>query len=212
MADQVPTRDDMKRALHKLRNTAPGADKLRARLYQQNQDLQEALFRLVDHCWSTGTVPREWQTAVLIALPKKADAQAWTEFRGITLLVTASKLLTMLIFLRAAPPLREEQFGFRRARSTNQPIAVAKNLMALHREGRSGTSMVLTFVDAEKAYDRLYREGAWGERASTISFRSTGSGRTRCGSYPHCTTTLCRFPSTTTLHAAACRPLRRHEG
>ena len=77
--------------------------------------MKAAMVAVIQTAWETGAVPKDWTVAKLIAIPKKTAAVEWSDHRGITLLVTASKVLTRLIMQRlTAIPVGEWQFGFRR--------------------------------------------------------------------------------------------------
>ena len=61
--------------------------------------------------------------------------------------------------LRECTEIRESQFGFMPGRSTTDAIFILKQTIEKHREGQK--DIIITFIDLEKAYDRVLREEIW---------------------------------------------------
>ena len=61
--------------------------------------------------------------------------------------------------MRQCTNIHESQFGFMPARSTTDAIFILKQTIEKHREGQKSTRV--TFIDLEKAYDRVPREEIW---------------------------------------------------
>jgi hypothetical protein len=157
--DYPPTRREIRQVLHELKKGAPGADGIRAETLRQ-PEMEDPLVELIQAIWKTGEPPSAFRTAVLVALPKKPGATAWTDHRGITLLSVAGKVLTRVMYNRAkAAPIREGQHGFRRNNSTQEAILVLK--LAMEKARRTGQPICLTFVDLAKAYDSVPRSLLW---------------------------------------------------
>eukprot|EP00759_Apiculatamorpha_spiralis_P055763 PhF_6_TR7897/c0_g5_i1/m.11655 len=95
----------------------------------------------------------------MVALAKKAQPKDWNDYRGITLLEVASKVLTNIILARMAIPMLDAQFGFRRARSTRQAVALAKHVLSSAKSAKCPA--VAVFIDSEKAYDSLRHVVLW---------------------------------------------------
>ena len=50
--------------------------------------------------WENEVMPQEWLKALIVKLPKKANLKECTNWRGITLLVIASKVLGKILIER----------------------------------------------------------------------------------------------------------------
>ena len=61
--------------------------------------------------------------------------------------------------IRQCTTIHESQFGFMPGRSTTYAIFILKQTIEKHREGQK--NIRLTFIDLEKAYDRIPREEIW---------------------------------------------------
>ena len=79
------------------------------------------------------------------------------------LLVIASKVLGKILIKRlksgADKRLRAEQARFRQGRSTTEQIFILRNIIKQSYEWQ--TSLVINFIDFEKAWDPLQRPSLW---------------------------------------------------
>ena len=79
----------------------------------------EALHSLLNKIWRQEEIPDEWRKGLLVKLPKKGDTTYCKNLRGITLLATASKVLSKIILDRMKAALdsllRDEQLVFARS-------------------------------------------------------------------------------------------------
>ena len=94
---------------------------------------------------------------------KKGDTTYCKNWKGITLLATASKVLSKIILDRMKAALdsllRDEQAGFRQERSCTDQIATLRIIIEQSLEWNTG--LYLGFVDFEKAFDSVDREVIW---------------------------------------------------
>ena len=58
--------------------------------------------------------------------------------------------------LRKCTEIHESQFGFMPGRSTTDATCILKQTIEKHRDGQK--DIIVTFIDIEKAYDRVPRE------------------------------------------------------
>ena len=169
--DSVPDDEEVEKALRALTDSAPGRDRMRAGTLKL---VPSDVAKLVRECWRTRTIPPAFQEAVLVALPKKPGASAWTDHRGITLLCVPSKVLARVMLARLkAVELLPEQCGFTAGSSTADAVAAVKTMVDEGR--RCGVPLVFTFVDLTKAYDTIPRELVWN------TLRRIGAGPTLIG-------------------------------
>lgn len=104
-----------------------------------------------------------WEKTLMCPVFKKGDRRKVKNYRGITLLNTGYKVLSLIILKRleryAEETIGEYQSGFRKGRSTIDHIFVVRQLMEKHYEYAKDLHMV--FVDYKQAYDSVNREKLW---------------------------------------------------
>ena len=112
------------------RNKAPGADNIKAELIQGGGEVTaRMLHKLCNEILRTKKWPSQWTESVLITIPKKNNSRKCTDYRTISLISHASKVMLKVIQKRITPRieevLSESQAGFRRGRSTVQQITAS---------------------------------------------------------------------------------------
>jgi hypothetical protein len=94
---------------------------------------------------------------VLIPIPKKANAVECSDYRTISLISHASKILLRSLNKRiqskANMMLSKTQFGFRNGCGTREAIGVMR--VICERSLEHGNDVFICFVDFEKAFDRI---------------------------------------------------------
>ena len=116
-------------------------------------------------CWEQGKLPQDLRDAVIITLYKnKGEKSNCDNYRGITLLSIAGKILARILLNRLVPTIAEDntpesQCGFRRNRSTTDMVFVLRQLQEKCREQNKG--LYVSFVDLTKAFDTVSRKGMW---------------------------------------------------
>ena len=100
--------------------------------------------------------------SVLVPIFKeKGDIQECKNYRGIKLLTHTFKIWERVLDrrVRECTDIHESQFGFMPGRSTTDAIFILMQTIEQYREGQK--DICVTFIDLEKAYDRVPREEIW---------------------------------------------------
>ena len=144
---------------------AVGPDRLPAELLklelQQNRTTLLEFHRLTTLIWREGKVPQQWKDAVITVLHKKGDKTECGNYRGISLVSHAGKVLLKRVARRLSAYcetkglLPEEQCGFRPNRSTTDMMFVVRRLQEIG--WKAGVSPFMCFIDLQKAYDTVDR-------------------------------------------------------
>ena len=102
-----------------------GADEISQECLLLGKDvLAEPLTAIINRSIITGIVPEMWKEAVVIPILKKGNPNDKTNYRPVSCLVTASKVLEKVVctqltkFIEENELLPESQHGFRSKRST----------------------------------------------------------------------------------------------
>ena len=163
--DDFPTSEEFQRALGKLRLRKAGGESgvIPEMLVFGGPVLHKVLLELFQKVWSEGQVFAAWRDALVVPVPKKSDLSLCDNWRGISLLDVAGKLLGQIIQERlqyiAESVLPDSQCGFRQGRGCSDMIFVARQLVEKTREHDS--LLFVLFVDLKKAFDSVPREALW---------------------------------------------------
>ena len=134
-----------------------------------NEELQyldeentNTLLSHLNHCWNTGKIPKEWKHAVVVNIFKgSGDASDPTRYRPIALLNVQYKLLARMLQHPIAKHmdtfLSNSQYGFRKSRSTSDPIHILRRVQELFEATNSPLHMLL--LDWSMAFDKLSHAG-----------------------------------------------------
>ena len=104
--------------------------------------LRRRLLDIVVGIWRRADVPQQWKDAIIKVLHKKKDRTECGNYRGISLVAHAGKILLKIIARRLSDYcerlgiLPEEQSGFRPNRSTTDMMFVIRRLQELARKKR----------------------------------------------------------------------------
>ena len=157
------SREEVHGAILALKNRkAPGPDGICNEHIKGSIDiLLPAITDLLNLCVREGNIPTPWRTSTVKMLYKgKGNQTDPNSYRGIALERNTLKILTRLITKRiseeAEPMIPEEQYGFRKGRSTLQAISnLLDDIKEALRMPRGKFHAV--FVDYTKAFDTLDR-------------------------------------------------------
>ena len=120
------------------------------------------LCKLFNSIMITETIPSAWRDSILVPIFKeKGDIQECKNYRGIKLLTHTFKIWERVLDrrVRECTAIHESQFGFMPGRSTTDAIFILRQTIEQYREGQK--DICVTFIDLEKAYDRVPREEIW---------------------------------------------------
>ena len=99
--------------------------------------LRQRLLDIVVGIWRGGDVPEQWKDAIIKVLHKKKDRTECGNYRGISLVAHAGKILQKIIacshrdYCERLSILPKEQSGFRQNRSTTDMMFVIRRLQEL---------------------------------------------------------------------------------
>ena len=133
------------------------AELLKLGLSDSSHKILLAFHDIIVAVWMTGEVPQEWKDATIKVLHKKMDRTECSNYRGLSLVAHAGKVLLKIVanrlgdFCEEAGILPKEQCGFRPQRSTTDMMFVVRRLQELGRT--SNTSLKICFIDL--AVDRV---------------------------------------------------------
>lgn len=166
-----PTFAETQQAVRAMANwKATGADSFPVELLKLDDPTREPVVLghfhpILVRVWKGEEIPQEWKDATIKVLHKKSDRSDCNNFRGISLVAHAGKVLLKIIanrlsdFCETQRILPEEQCGFRPARSTIDMLFVVRRLQELGRQRK--IPLYMCFVDLQKAYDSVDRELLW---------------------------------------------------
>ena len=124
----------------------------------------QVLWLMIKRIWKGEKIPSRWLNAAVCLLYKnKGSRSDPNNYRGISLLSAAEKILSIIIHkriaTRAEKQLSEKQSGFRKGRSCRN--AVFKLLRKLESAWKNQQSLVVNFVDFSKAFDSIDWTTMW---------------------------------------------------
>lgn len=160
-----PSREEIRQAIKQLKNgKASGPDNIPAEALKADiETTVNMLYPLFIQIWNEEKIPVEWKEGYLIKLPKKGDLTNCNNYRGIMLLSVPGKVFNRIILNRMRekvdPKLRDQQAGFRKGRSCTDQISTLRIILEQSSEWNS--SLYITFIDYEKAFDSVDRETIW---------------------------------------------------
>jgi len=119
--------------------------------------------KMITHVWKTGIWPDDWTQSTFVPLFKKGDPTVCANYRTISLISHASKVLLKVILDRMREKVEfeiaEEQAGFRPNRGTTEHLC---NLLLITERARARRQpLYLCFIDLEKAFDTITHKKLW---------------------------------------------------
>ena len=144
--DDPPTREEIKKATMQLKvGKSPGIDGIPEEVYQHGGEVVlDKLQGLFTNSWKKGTLPQDLRDAVIVSLYKnKGEKSDCSNYRSITLLSIAGKILARVLMNRLIPTIAQEntpetQCGLRPNRGTVDMIFVLRQTQEKCREQNRG--------------------------------------------------------------------------
>jgi len=121
--------------------------------------MTECLTKIVNITFSLGTIPDLWEQSELIPLPKKGDLADPNNYRGISLMATTLKVITIVLSERLSEQAERHnlfsvtQAGFRRKEECITQAACLIEILQRRKIAKART--YVTFIDFAKAYDTV---------------------------------------------------------
>ena len=151
----------MKKAINQLSTgKAPGADAIPAEVYKHGGDTllkkNEKMTDLFCRMWDEEVIPQQLKDSSLIRRYKTGNRQLCDNYRGISLLVIAEKILARVLLNRPIVHLEkdllpESQCGFPGGCETVDMICAASQLQY--------DDLFITCIDLTKGFDTFCRDG-----------------------------------------------------
>ncbi|VVC45686.1 Reverse transcriptase domain [Cinara cedri] len=117
---------------------------------------KEALCNITN-AYETGELPEDFEKCVMILIPKKQKAKRCEEYRTLSLISHALKILTKIVHKRIEKKiediLTEDQFGFRKNRGTREAILCLR--LIIEKMFRINKPIYIAFVDLKKTFDNV---------------------------------------------------------
>jgi exonuclease III len=160
-----PLKGEVAKAMEALNlGKAPGADDVPIELLRfGGSKALDVMHRICEDVWETGEWPTDWGLSTFIPIPKKGDLSQCANYRTISLVSHASKILLRIILNRiktkTEQELPDEQAGFRPGRGTRDQITNLRVIMSKLKENQQ--PLYMCFIDFQKAFDSVKHEKLW---------------------------------------------------
>jgi hypothetical protein len=165
--DSPPTEKEVADAISELQcGKSAGPDGIPPEVFKSGgNSLTHKFTEFLCMCWEDGCLPQDLKDARIVHLYKgKGEKSSCDNYRGISLLSIAGKVLAKVILNRLNAHLLDEtvpesQCGFRQNRGTIDMIFSARQIQEKCRE--QNMDLYILFVDLTKAFDTVSRPGLW---------------------------------------------------
>ena len=159
------TMEELDHAISLSSPTSPGEDEiLYSMIFHLPRSTKQFLLDILNSFWFLGMSPKSWKISIIVPVLKPLkDSYLPKNYRPIALTSCVCKIYERMVnarlvwYLESKNLLSNRQFGFRKNRSTIDP------LMFLTREIQNAIALqnqtIAVFFDLEKAYDTTWRGG-----------------------------------------------------
>ena len=153
--------EEIVKAMEEMENNkAEGIDNIPTEILKSlGEKGRKVLYHICQDIYATGIWPEDFLQTIIIPVEKKLNAVNCEEFRTISLVSHAAKIVLKILTKRIQAKadsihfLGNDQFGFRRGMGTREAIGSLRVLS--ERSIQHGKDVYICFVDYEKAFDRV---------------------------------------------------------
>ncbi|XP_063389200.1 uncharacterized protein LOC134674985 [Cydia fagiglandana] len=147
---------EVESAIRKLKHKACGSDGVTTQMIQNlGPEGVNIIHTICLKVWRTGQWPEDWTESSVVPLHKKGSTRKCENYRTISLISHASKILLHILNKRLesfiARQIPQEQAGFVRGRGTREQILNIRLVIEKCRE--HNISAAMCFIDYAKAFD-----------------------------------------------------------
>ena len=164
--DEPPRFEELADAIAATKeNKAPGGCGIPVEVWKYGGvRLKERLFYLIAYIWENEEMPQNWKDANIVPIFKKGSRKDCGNYRGISPLSIAGKIMARIILNRINDKitpniLPETQCGFRNNRSTIDMVFSLRQIQEKCTE--QNMELYAVFIDFTKAFDTVSRDGLW---------------------------------------------------
>ena len=159
---QPPNRKEVDEAIARLKNNkSAGTDEIPAELLKEaGATFKDYFHQLIVKIWNEERMPTDWNTSIICPIHKKGDRRECKNYRGISLLNIAYKILASIMCERLKPHviriIGPYQCGFMPGKSTTDQIFTLRQILEKTHEFQVDTHHL--FIDFKQAYDTPTRD------------------------------------------------------
>ncbi|TWW53305.1 RNA-directed DNA polymerase from mobile element jockey [Takifugu flavidus] len=164
--DLPPSLDEVMKAIKQTSSgKAAGGDNIPAELHKAaGPGALGAFHNILTSIWEEENMPQDFKDATVVSIFKKGNKADCGNYRGISLLSIAGKILARVILNRLISLVSEEalpetQCGFRPGRSTIDMVFTIRQIQEKCIEQHK--DLFAVFIDLTKAFDTVNREALW---------------------------------------------------
>ena len=135
----VPTKEEVKAAVDKLKNNkTPGPDGMPSEILKEGyKHMEDRIYELIVQIWNEERIPLSWVEALICPIYKKGDVQNCENFRGISLVNIAYKVLSIVLYGKLKPHanqiIGQYKCGFREGVSTIDQMQTLRQILGKKR-------------------------------------------------------------------------------
>ena len=160
-----------------LKNTAPGHDNISNEIIKHlSRSSLMVLLNFYNFSWNQGILPDQWKLSTIIPVYKKdKDIHDSKSYRPISLTSSLGKIMERLVtnrlywYLEKNHLINPFQNGFRKNKNTQEHLFRLQN--TIRNALSNKLSVVTIFLDIEKAYDMLWKDGLLFKLLNQIKIR-----------------------------------------